>query len=104
MLLTEGSWWGYSEIEMAYMGWAVYSEVHTLESKNGECKSVYDYGKFLKNILMFIYFLREREKQSTNGGGAEREGRTESEAGSRFQAVSTESDVGLKLMDCKIMT
>ena len=32
-------------------------------------------------------------------GGAEREGDTESEAGSRLGAVSTESDAGLKLMN-----
>ena len=37
-------------------------------------------------------------------GGAERKGDTESEAGSRLQAVSTEPDVGLKLMDREIMT
>ena len=37
-------------------------------------------------------------------GKAEREGETESEAGSRFRAVSTELDVGLKLMKCEIMT
>ena len=37
-------------------------------------------------------------------GGAEREGDTESEAGSRLQAVSTEPDLGLELMDCEIMT
>ena len=35
-------------------------------------------------------------------GGAERE--TESEAGSRLLAVSTEPDVGLELMSCEIMT
>ena len=33
-------------------------------------------------------------------GGAEREGDTESEAGFRFGAVSTEPDVGLELMNC----
>ena len=33
------------------------------------------------------------------GGGAEREGDTESKAGSRLRAVSTEPDVGLELMD-----
>ena len=32
-----------------------------------------------------------------SGGRAEREGDTESEAGFRLLAVSTESDVGLKL-------
>ena len=37
-------------------------------------------------------------------GGAEREGDTESEADSRLRAVSTESDVGLKLTDHEIMT
>ena len=39
-----------------------------------------------------------------NGGGAEREGDTESEAGSRLQAVSTEPEVGLELTDHEIMT
>ena len=37
-------------------------------------------------------------------GGAEREGDTESEAGSRFQAVSTEPDTGLEPTDREIMT
>ena len=37
-------------------------------------------------------------------GGAEREGDTESEAGSRLQAVSTEPDAGPELMDCEIMS
>ena len=37
-------------------------------------------------------------------GGAEREGDTESEAGSRFRAVSTEPDVGLELTDHEIRT
>ena len=36
-------------------------------------------------------------------GGAERQGDTESEAGSRLQAVSTEPDAGLELTDCEIM-
>ena len=39
-----------------------------------------------------------------SGEGAEREGDTESEAGSRLRAVSTESDVGLDPMNCEIMT
>ena len=39
-----------------------------------------------------------------SGGGAEREGDTESEAGSRLRAVSTEPDTGPKLTDCEIMT
>ena len=34
-----------------------------------------------------------------NGGGAEREGDTESETGSRFRAISPEHDAGLELTD-----
>ena len=37
-------------------------------------------------------------------GGAEREGDTESEAGCRFPAVSTEPDAGLELTEREIMT
>ena len=51
---------------------------------------------------MFILFLRERE--SVSEGRAEREGDTESEAGSRLWAVSTEPNVGLKPMNREIMT
>ena len=39
-----------------------------------------------------------------NRGGAEREGDTESETGSRLRAVSTEPDGGLELTDREIMT
>ena len=39
-----------------------------------------------------------------NRGGAEREGDTESEAGSRLQAVSTEPRSGLELTNWVIMT
>ena len=39
-----------------------------------------------------------------SGGGAEREGDTESEAGSGLRAVSTEPDTGLELTDLEIMT
>ena len=54
---------------------------------------------------MFIYYFeRERERQSVSGGRAERGGDTESEAGSGLQAVSTEPDAGLRLMDYEIMT
>ena len=52
---------------------------------------------------MFIYFC-DTERQSVSGEGAEREGVTESEADSRLQAVSTEPDLGLKLMKCEIVT
>ena len=39
-----------------------------------------------------------------NGGGAEREGDTESEAGSRLWAISPEPDAGLELMEREIVT
>ena len=48
--------------------------------------------------------MRERERQSVSRGGAEKEGDTESEAGSRLRAVSTEPDAGLELTDLEIMT
>ena len=52
---------------------------------------------------MFIYFW-DRERQSMNGGGSEREGDTESETGSTLWAVSTEPDAGLELTDREIVT
>ena len=39
-----------------------------------------------------------------NGGGAEREGDTELETGSRLRAISPEPDAGLELTDCEIVT
>ena len=39
-----------------------------------------------------------------NGGGAEREGDTELEAGSRLWATSPEPDAGLELTDREIVT
>ena len=54
-------------------------------------------------FLTFIYFW-DRERQSMNGGGAEREGDTESETGSRLWAISPEPDVGLKLTDRETVT
>ena len=56
---------------------------------------------FFFNVYLF---LREGERRSLSGGGTEREGDTESEAGSRLRAVSAEPDAGLKLTDCEIMT
>ena len=38
------------------------------------------------------------------GRGREKEGDTESEAGSSLRAVSTDPDVGLELMDREILT
>ena len=51
---------------------------------------------------MFIYFLKERDGVSR--GGTERQGDTESEAGSRLPAVSTEPHAGLELTNHEIMT
>ena len=39
-----------------------------------------------------------------NGGGAERQGDTESETGSRLRAISPEPDAGLEPMDREIVT
>ena len=55
---------------------------------------------------MFIHFLRERERerQIMSRGGPERDRYTESEAGSRLRAVSTEPNAGLELTNLEIMT
>ena len=53
---------------------------------------------------MFIYYFWERETGCKQGKGREREGDTESEAGSRLWAVSTEPNVGLELMSHEVMT
>ena len=61
---------------------------------------------FFLLFFMFIHFWereRERERAQAGEGGTEREEDTESEAGSRFRAVSTEPDRGLKPMNCEIM-
>ena len=53
-----------------------------------------------KFFLTFFIF----ETQSVSGGGAEREGDTEAEAGSGLRAVSTEPDAGLELVIRQIVT
>ena len=55
------------------------------------------------NVYLFLR-ERERERQRVSGGGAEREGDTESKAGSRFRAVSTEPDTGLEPTNREIVT
>ena len=62
------------------------------------------YNSLKKFFLNICSFLRDGERQSMSGGGAEREGDTESEASSRLQAVSTEPDAGLKPSNREIMT
>ena len=57
-----------------------------------------------KNFFSTIIYFWDRERQSMNGGGAEREGDTELEAGSRLRAISTEPNAGLELTNCEIMT
>ena len=50
-------------------------------------------------------FLGDRVRQSTSGGGAERETQNPKQApGSKLQAVSTEPGAGFEPTDCKIMT
>ena len=52
---------------------------------------------------MLIYFWGG-ERHSVSGGGAERKGDKESEAGSRLWADSTEPDASLVIMNHEIMT
>ena len=62
---------------------------------------------FFNFFLTFIHFCaRERKRESAivSEGGAEREGDTESEAGCRLQAVSTEPDAGLEPTNCEMVT
>ena len=54
--------------------------------------------------IYFLMFIFEKDRESVSGAGAERGGDTESEVGSRFQAVSTEPDAGLELTNREIMT
>ena len=47
---------------------------------------------------------RQTDRQNMSRGGAEREGDTEFEAGSRLRAVSTGPHAGPELTNCKIVT
>ena len=62
------------------------------------------YLKSFYNVLFIFERETDRQTQSASGGGAERKGDTELEAGSRFWAGSTEPDMGLKLTNREIMT
>ena len=76
----------------------------------GICCIIPDAIVFISEIFTSTFFFNvfihfsDRERQSMSRGGAEREGDTESEAGSRLRAVSTEPDAGLELTDYEIMT
>ena len=72
-------------------------------SHGGEGRVTVPHFIFFFFQRFFIYFW-DRERQSMNGGGAEREGDTESERGYRLQAVSPEPDAGLELTDREIVT
>ena len=58
---------------------------------------------YLKKFNIYS-FLRYGDRQSMSRGGAEKEGDTEPEAGSRFWAVSTEPEAGLEPTDHELMT
>ena len=69
------------------------------------CSCVFSWWwlKCFFNVYLFLR-ERERERQSVSRGGAERGRGTESEAGSRLWAVSTEPNAVLELVNCKILT
>ena len=57
-------------------------------------------------VSTFVFkcsFIFEGGRQTVSRGGAEREGDTESETGSRLAAISTEPDEGLELTNREIM-
>ena len=53
---------------------------------------------------MFIYFFIEKERDRERVEKGQRAGDTESEVSSRIQAISTEPDMGLELMNHEIVT
>ena len=55
-------------------------------------------------FLFFNVYLFLRERQSVSWEGAQKEGDTESKAGSKLQAVSTEPNAGLELTNSEILT
>ena len=59
---------------------------------------------FLGFFFNVYLFLRASECMRASGGGSEREGDTESEAGPRPRAVNTEANRGLELKGHEIMT
>ena len=66
--------------------------------------SWFEYNGLGSYVIIFNVYLFLRQRQSMNRGGAEREGDTESETGSRLWAVSTEPEAGLELTDREIVT
>ena len=76
-----------------------------MESRPKEITKV---GSFYTIYLFLNVYLfsreRERERECVCEWARGSEGDTESEAGSRLRAVSTEPHIGLELMNCEIMT
>ena len=74
--------------------WPVAESASENKRKNS-CPQIY--------FLMFL-FEQASMRENISRGGAQREEDTESKAGSRLWAVSTELDMGLKPTNCEIMT
>ena len=68
------------------------------------CHDIYLFFNFFKCLFIVERQRGGWERESASRGGAEREGDTESEAGSRLCAVSTKSNMELKPTNCEIMT
>ena len=80
-----------------------------VDTKEFHCFGFLFYVLFCFAVVFFIFFnvslfLKGRHRQSMSGGGAESEGDTASEAGSRLWAVSTQPVMGLKLPNRDIIT
>ena len=58
---------------------------------------------FFLNFFLSLFILKDRETEHLSGGGAERE-RERQRIPSRVYAAGTESDVGLELTNCEILT
>ena len=58
----------------------------------------------MRDFFKCLFYFLERERERENGGGREREADTESKAGCRLQAVSTEPHTGLEITNPKIKT
>ena len=76
-----------------------------LESESKIIRSViiYVFLGFFLNVYSFLR-ERERERERASRGRAEREGEKETEDPKQGPCVSTEPDVGLKLLNHEIMT
>ena len=69
---------------------------------------LFDFGNSAPSFVSFLFFLkfiylflRERERESTSGGGTERR---RDRITSRLHTISAEPDVGLELTNSEIVT